>query len=504
MTSREQKPQIYSLMRLGHYEQLIKFCDGIAKAKGKEPVSLFWKAVAVASIGNTDESLQILDQFQNKKDLMFPVTLAQIYAIKRSARVDKDALESYSSALSIAKDVCKDAGMVLAARIALYANDFDAARQYARELVRSDFDFIRDTPDSAYEWEAYTIDLWCSLGEVEFEYKNLKELSISSDFRRQFTDSLDQKLRSSRLDSFDVDLLFASARAKRIVGLEKDTFSTLNQIIAMFPWYIPALVEKASFLAVNKDWEQALEVAQRIIDVEPTNLTALQIIAVHAMTQESNMNDSLSKLEDYDNALASQEMSSVLLAMESGSLFSKLSMRHPRVLQLCAQMVERAYKNSRLHSHAEANVLCELGRIHLLQGGHFIPQALKEFQRASQLDPSNVNSLEGQVRCQLLEGQYEDALQQIDLVNMNVSSNDELPTDFGLIKAILAKVASRNITEHLELVQECKETHSIRLAAAKHAASLFSWGFYDLQAFDPDLILALATEFLYHLESISR
>ena len=105
MTSREQKPLIYSFMRMGHYEQLIKFCDNITKQKGKEPVSLFWKAVASASVGRTDDALQILDQFSQKKDLMFPVTLAQVYAVKKSARMDKDALESYSAMLSIGRDM---------------------------------------------------------------------------------------------------------------------------------------------------------------------------------------------------------------------------------------------------------------------------------------------------------------------------------------------------------------------------------------------------------------
>ena len=38
----------------------------------------------------------------------------------------------------------------------------------------------------------------------------------------------------------------------------------LNQAIVVFPWYIPALIEKAKILAYNNDWEQSQDIAQRV------------------------------------------------------------------------------------------------------------------------------------------------------------------------------------------------------------------------------------------------
>ncbi len=128
----------------------------------------------------------------------------------------------------------KDAGMVLAARLALYSNDFEAARQYCKELVQRGFDFNRDTPESANEWEAYTVNLWCAIGEVEAEFKsplNVNgELSIPSDTRAFFSDCLDNTLRGTRLEQLDADFLLATVRAKRILGLEKEAMNTLNQV----------------------------------------------------------------------------------------------------------------------------------------------------------------------------------------------------------------------------------------------------------------------------------
>ncbi len=127
----------------------------------------------------------------------------------------------------------KDAGMVLAARLSLYTNDLESARQYCKELAQR-FDFTRDVPESAMEWEAYTVYLWCAIAEVEAEFKSPLntngELSLSSESRALFSDSLDTTLRGSRLEQLDADFLLAAVRAKRILGLEKEAMNTLNQV----------------------------------------------------------------------------------------------------------------------------------------------------------------------------------------------------------------------------------------------------------------------------------
>lgn len=50
-----------------------------------------------------------------------------------------------------------------------------------------------------------------------------------------------------------------------------------TQIIATYPWYLPALADKTLILASEGEWEQALDTAQRLLDVEGDNLDALKV-----------------------------------------------------------------------------------------------------------------------------------------------------------------------------------------------------------------------------------
>jgi hypothetical protein len=103
--SKEFKPQAYNFIRRKWFDQLIGLCDALTAKKGKDPLALYWKAFAIGMTGNPSDSLRLLETFQSRKDLQFPVTLTMLYFHKKITPVDRETMAQLKSELSIAEDV---------------------------------------------------------------------------------------------------------------------------------------------------------------------------------------------------------------------------------------------------------------------------------------------------------------------------------------------------------------------------------------------------------------
>ena len=265
----------------------------------------------------------------------------------------------------------------------------------------------------------------------------------------------------------------------------------------MHPWFVPALTDKAALLAANGEWEQALDAAQRALDVEPENIDALRVVAVHAFTQESQPHDALHKLEDFDVALINREPSSAMVALETAALFGSICSRQPRALQICVRMLERAQKHCS-NAQDDARLLCQLGQTQLMQGIGQYDNAMRSFREASKRDPDSVPALEGMVLCQLCEGLFEDAEAQIELLTV-MHNADELSPEFSYLQAMLAKhrFGRKDARRHLQCLDECRERFFRR---ANCAAPSFS-PFADLILQSPDFVMRLAVDYLGYMDS---
>lgn len=104
-TIKEQKPIIYALIRANLFDHLVAQCDNFTSKRGKEPISMFWKAFGLIKLGRIDQALQVLESFQSRRDLLYPVCQAMLYAHNQSVNVDQEAVETLTAELSVAEDV---------------------------------------------------------------------------------------------------------------------------------------------------------------------------------------------------------------------------------------------------------------------------------------------------------------------------------------------------------------------------------------------------------------
>ena len=187
--------------------------------------------------------------------------------------------------------------MVLAARFAFHVNNLSLASKLCEKILGRR-DRISDQYDtgnrqlsdrsSAFEIEAISIEQWIAL--EKFQRDNDSQ-------GRSDLQSLESMVRG-RAEQVDIDLLMVWACSKILFGQSVDTLNILNQIIAMYPMFLPALSDKACLLASAGEWDQALDTAQRVLDSDSEYIDALMIIAVHSFTQERQPNDSIQKLDD--------------------------------------------------------------------------------------------------------------------------------------------------------------------------------------------------------------
>jgi tetratricopeptide repeat protein 21B len=488
---RELKPSVYYLVRRGWYEQTLRLCDSTIQKKGKDPVAVYWKAFALGMMGNISECKRQLDSFAQRRDMQLPVTMALLYFNRRTSNPDREVIDALSSELNVAEDVTKEAGLVLAARFALFTNDYTTAVRVSQKLLSS----CRGSPSTAFELEGQCVEQWCVIEEAvaSLELGN----SLSPEQQRQLQ-SIDASYRG-KTEQAEVDGLMIYIKSRLIQRNSGDALALLNQCIAMHAWFTPALSEKASILASASEWEQALDAAQRALDAEADNFDALRVIAMHSFLQESQPAEAFSKLEDVDNALRNKEPSACATVLETAQLFSALCARQSKPLMCCFKMCERSLKHSP-SVQMDALLLCQMGQINIMQGVTQYENAMKNFKEASKRDANCVGALEGMVLSQLMEGLYEDAEGQIELLSV-MHSQEDLSPEFRYLQAMLAKYRLKGSgglgSPHLQALDECREFFFRR------ASSLppFLFPFRDLVHLSPDFLMRLAVDYLLYLDS---
>jgi tetratricopeptide repeat protein 21B len=128
---------------------------------------------------------------------------------------------------------------------------------------------------------------------------------------------------------------------------------------------------------------------------------------------------------------------------------------------------------------------------------------MRAFREAAKKDPDSVLALLGMIRCQLLEGQHEDAEAQIELLTVMHNAED-LGAEFALIQAMLARQgASKDSKKHLNLLNQCQDVFDNKRLRSQCTPIWSSPDelLEDYVTSSADFFMCLAVEYLTHIES---
>ena len=372
-------------------------CDGGLRRKGNDATLLFWRAWAMSMQGAHNEAIAELEGLRRKRDVDYAVLVALTAAHNKCKVVDYGALDALQTEMGSTERGATEAARLLAAQFLLHSGELNECVRLLEGglLPRRGTDDSEKTP---LQQRAETARGWA----------HLRSAAQSRGGRGGgFVEELDAALEQlggsgggggGVAAQNDPDVLLGRARVFERRGQRGAALEELTRAVVTFPWFAPALCEKARLLMCAGDWEQGLETVRRALALDGGSVAALRLEACHALCHGSDVDGTARLLGRLVAALDAGEPRCAALFHACAVPFARLARDDYSLLQQTLALAERAAAAD----PSSAVYAAEVGLQQLMLGE--VREATAAFRRASKLDESSVQALHGLVRCQLFGG----------------------------------------------------------------------------------------------------
>ncbi|XP_048165484.1 tetratricopeptide repeat protein 21B isoform X3 [Corvus hawaiiensis] len=440
----------------GRFQHARAAADEALARLGGDPVLLFYRAYGALRTGDVQESIRQLESIKNKQEVSLCTMMALIYAHKKSPNPDRDAILELDARLKEQRKTAGQQALYYAGLFLWHLGREDKAREYIDRMIKV----------SGGGKEGLILKAWLDLtcGKETHIKKALKYF--------------DEALQEGN----DVFALLGKAQYFEVRQNYSGALEIVNQIIANFPNFIPAFIKKMKLQLALQDWEQTIETAHRLLQKDPLNLEAIRMEALHHLCREGNISEASARLGDLIKALDRLEPRNSELFCKMALAFSRTCGRNQLILQHTQTLVEKAFDLA----SDNAEFATELGYQMILQGK--VKEALKWYKTAMTLDETSVSALTGIIRCQLIQGQLEDAEQQLEFLNeiqQSIGKSEEL----SFLHAVLAMKKHKRQEEVIALLNDVLDTHFSSLHG-------FPLGVEYFEKLNPDFLLEIIKEYL--------
>uniref|UniRef100_A0A8C6FXZ3 Tetratricopeptide repeat protein 21B n=1 Tax=Moschus moschiferus TaxID=68415 RepID=A0A8C6FXZ3_MOSMO len=237
------------------------------KSYGSDPVFRFYHAYATLMEGKIQEALREFEAIKNKQDVSLCSLIALIYAHKMSPNPDREAILESDARV---KEQRKGAGPKVLYHAGLFLwhiGRHDKAREYIDRMIKI----------SNGNKEGQVLRAWLDITGRKEPYTK-KAL-------RYFEEGLQ--------DGNDIFALLGKAQCLEMRQNYSGALETVNQIIMNFPSFLPAFVKKMKLQLALQDWDQTVEIAQRLMLQDNQNLEALRMLALYYLCREGDIEKEL-------------------------------------------------------------------------------------------------------------------------------------------------------------------------------------------------------------------
>lgn len=432
-----------------------------------DAICRFWRAFGIAQEGNYTEAIREFKPLQQNRVIALATTAALINTHKLCRIKDKDELAALKDNLKELSKTSGEDALIFAARYFWHADKPKQSRKCIEKVLG----------DSRKNIDALTLFGWINLTSNQPRYE------------RKSVQFFDTSLKMSEAKK-DLGALLGRAEYNERKQKFDRVLEDLNQVIVLYPDFLPGLVEKARVLMVMGNWEEALATAHRVIAKDAHDIGALKILVLYLLSRESKPLVATNRINDLHEAINRYEPGNAKLYYDVSRLCARLSNRRHTLLQLTMSFVDTSCKLDPLNSQYMTEQAYQL----MLLGDY--DQAYQYNNEASKLDEQNIAALQGRIRCKIYQGNYSEAEQELEfLAEIQNSLGDmQESTDIYFLQAMIAWKKEKNEEKSLTLLNDAITEHLKLMESVKP-------GFDFYIAYNPDFILEIAKEFMKHISN---
>lgn len=421
-----------------------------------EPIFNFFHAYGSLMQDQIQDAIQEFQMIKDKQDVSLCTLMALVYAEKKRPHPDRDVIQELDAKVKEDRKIASPKGLYYAGMFLWLLGRNDKAREYIERMIK----ILNGSR------EGIILKGWIDLTSNKDAY--------AKKAGKYFDEGLKERA--------DVFALMGKAQYYEFRQNYSGALETINQVIVSFPGFLPAFIKKMKLLLNLQDWEQTIDAAQRLLQMDKNNLEALRMLALHSLCTDGDITESVKQLANLVSNLDIQEPNNPELFYRMSLAFTRVCGRNEKVIQQSHTMVDRAFSQA----SSDSDLATELGYQLVLQGK--IKEAMKWYKTAMTLDETSVSALTGIIRCQLIEGHIEDAEQQLEFlteIQQSIGKSGELL----YLRAVLAVRKRRPQDEVTNLLNEAVDTHFSTLQGLPLGVEYF-------EKLNPDFLLEIVKEYL--------
>lgn len=118
----------------------------------------------------------------------------------------------------------------------------------------------------------------------------------------------------------------------------------LNRLIVKHPELVAPLVEKMKVQLAQRDWDQVLELSNRIFNIDKNNIEAMKLQALCMICRDGKYDECRDLLDMIYTEIELNEPRNVALYIIIAQLFSRICDRNEKILLQTLKFAEKAVK----------------------------------------------------------------------------------------------------------------------------------------------------------------